>query len=438
MLLVLISGCNIVSNKMWDKKFFIKTKNFGSNTVGPLLDLRPCHRQDLGRSLSAAFAFGPVVSQSHNSAHFGREPRVQTGRRPVWRIKFNVMKKTILSLSLLLAVSIIATRASAQLSVGISIYTAPPAIPVYTQPPCPVDGYIWIPGYWAWDPDMEGYFWVPGYWEAPPQVGFLWTPGYWAFVGGVYSWHVGYWGPHVGYYGGINYGCGYGGSGYYGGEWYNGRFRYNTAVTRVNTTVVHNTYINRTVINNVTVNKVSYNGGPGGVNYHANAREEAAMRDRHIERTAEQQQHQQTAMRDRNQFASVNHGRPTSMAVTRPAVYRPSAPITANNRPRPQENRAQPQMNRPAPQPQMSRPQPEMNRPRPQENRAQPQMNRPQPQMNRPQPQMNRPQPQTNRPQPQMNRPQPQMNRPQPIQRPQPQPPRGGGGGGRDDHHHGR
>ena len=79
------------------------------------------------------------------------------------------MKKTILSLSLLLALAIPATRVNAQVSVGISVHIAPPAIPVYEQPPCPVDGYLWVPGYWAWDDDEGDYYWVPGYWSAPPS-----------------------------------------------------------------------------------------------------------------------------------------------------------------------------------------------------------------------------------------------------------------------------
>src|SRR5262252_6457668 len=87
--------------------------------------------------------------------------------------------------------------------VGISINVAPPVMPVYEQPACPEPGYIWTPGYWAYD---TGYYWVPGAWVAPPAVGLLWTPGYWALVGGTFMFHVGYWGPQVGYYGGINYG----------------------------------------------------------------------------------------------------------------------------------------------------------------------------------------------------------------------------------------
>ena len=27
---------------------------------------------------------------------------------------------------------------------------APPPLPDYEQPPCPEDGYLWAPGYWAW------------------------------------------------------------------------------------------------------------------------------------------------------------------------------------------------------------------------------------------------------------------------------------------------
>ena len=35
------------------------------------------------------------------------------------------------------------TKTNAQVAVGVSVGIAPPEIPVYTQPPCPVDGYLW-------------------------------------------------------------------------------------------------------------------------------------------------------------------------------------------------------------------------------------------------------------------------------------------------------
>src|SRR5579884_2183867 len=63
---------------------------------------------------------------------------------------------------LILAAVLFAMPAPSRASVAISVTIGPPALPVYVQPPCPVEGYIWIPGYWAWGPD--GYYWVPGVW----------------------------------------------------------------------------------------------------------------------------------------------------------------------------------------------------------------------------------------------------------------------------------
>lgn len=125
--------------------------------------------------------------------------------------------------------------AFAQIGVGISVSFGPPPIPVYEQPICPGDGYLWTPGYWAYDDD-DGYYWVPGTWVEAPEVGFLWTPGYWGWGGNAFFFHEGYWGPEVGFYGGINYGFGYGGVGYEGGRWEGGHFSYNTYVTRVTST----------------------------------------------------------------------------------------------------------------------------------------------------------------------------------------------------------
>ena len=108
----------------------------------------------------------------------------------------------------------------------------PPPLPEYSQPPCPGNGYLWTPGYWSYA--SQGYYWVPGVWAWPPQVGVLWTPGYWGFFGGMYRYNYGTWGQYVGYYGGINYGFGYGGLGYQGGYWNGNRFNYNRSVNNVN------------------------------------------------------------------------------------------------------------------------------------------------------------------------------------------------------------
>lgn len=212
-----------------------------------------------------------------------------------------------------LAVLFVGAPRTASAGIGISITIAPPILPVYAQPPCPVAGYLWTPGYWAYDP--AGYYWVPGVWVQPPRVGVLWTPGYWGYEGAAYLWHGGYWGPHVGFYGGVNYGFGFGGIGFVGGRWSGGMFRYNTAVMNVNTAVIHNVYMDRTVIrNNYVNNRVSYNG-PGGINARPSPQEQMVMHEQHIQPTPNQFSHQQVASQNRAQFASVNHGQPSTVAM---------------------------------------------------------------------------------------------------------------------------
>ena len=194
---------------------------------------------------------------------------------------------------------------------------APPPLPVYEQPPCPGEGYLWVPGYWAY---AGGYYWVPGTWVMPPAVGLLWTPGYWGFVGGAYAWHAGYWGPHVGFYGGVNYGFGYTGVGFAGGRWAGNTFAYNRSVTNVNVNIVHNTY-NQTVINNVAVNRVSYNGGAGGLRAAPSSQERMWARESRFGATAAQQDHVRGAQRNPAFFARENGGHPAIAATPRPGAY---------------------------------------------------------------------------------------------------------------------
>lgn len=123
---------------------------------------------------------------------------------------------------------------------AVTTAVAPPPLPDYPQPVIPQDGYLWTPGYWSWG--GQGYAWVPGAWVQPPRMGVLWTPAYWRFVGAVYVFHAGYWGPRVGYYGGMNYGYGYFGTGYTGGHWVGNTFAYNGSVNRLDPAVVHHTY----------------------------------------------------------------------------------------------------------------------------------------------------------------------------------------------------
>ena len=198
--------------------------------------------------------------------------------------------------------------------VGISINIAPPFLPIVEQPPCPVEGYIWTPGYWAYGD--EDYYLVPGVWVAPPTVGLLWTPPWWGFNNGAYVFNEGYWGPTVGFYGGINYGYGYFGDGYWGGRWEGNVFRYNTAVTRVNTTVVHNTFVDRSVMNKeVNRSRASFNG-PNGVKAEPTAEQKAAAQNaRKMPPTSQQLARREAASKDRNLHASVNKGHPNNEAI---------------------------------------------------------------------------------------------------------------------------
>ena len=217
---------------------------------------------------------------------------------------------------------------SAGVFVGVSVNLAPPPLPVYVQPPCPEPGYLWVPGYWAWDDGA--YYWVPGTWVLPPQVGLLWTPGYWGWDDDddAYDWHAGYWGPHVGFYGGIDYGFGYDGEGFDGGYWRGGMFLYNRAVVHVGPTFVTNVYYHP-VVYRTAHEHVSFNGGRGGVEARPSREQMFAEHERHVGFTPVQQRQQRMAFADRALRADYNHGRPPIAATARPAVFHGSGVLPA-------------------------------------------------------------------------------------------------------------
>ncbi len=208
--------------------------------------------------------------------------------------------------------------ASAEVAIGISVGYAPPALPVYVQPVCPGPGFIWIPGYWAWDPDY-GYYWVPGTWVLAPFPGFLWTPGYWAWSDGAYIWYEGYWGPVVGFYGGINYGFGYNGYGYYGGYWDHDRFYYNRTVNNISTTNITTVY-SKQIPRSATKGRVSFNGGRGGAALRPTAGQMEA-RKKGSAPVPVQREQLQAARSDPRLRASANHGRPAIAATPKPGVF---------------------------------------------------------------------------------------------------------------------
>jgi hypothetical protein len=230
---------------------------------------------------------------------------------------------------LFLAMILCLVPASSFAGVFVSVGFAPPVLPVYEQPPCPEPGWMWTPGYWAYGDD--GYYWVPGTWVPAPYEGALWTPPYWGWSGGLYVFHTGYWGPHVGYYGGVNYGFGYMGIGFIGGRWHGHDFEYNRAYMHVDERRIHSVYEDRRDADRYTVardSRVSYSGGPGGIRHDASPQERAAMHEQHQGRTSFQTQHVNAAMGDHNSYFNSNHGRPNNVAVARPM-----APVTHGGMP---------------------------------------------------------------------------------------------------------
>lgn len=221
--------------------------------------------------------------------------------------------------TILLALVILSAPPTSNAQIAISVGFGPPALPIYEQPICPGDGYMWTPGYWAWDPDNEDYYWVPGTWVLAPEVGFLWTPPWWGWSGEAFLFHAGFWGPHIGFYGGINYGFGYFGEGFAGGRWDRGHFFYNRSVTNINVVNIHNVY-NETVVNN-NVTRVSYNGGAGGIQARPQPGDEAAEHDRHIGPVEAQTNHVNEARGNRELRASVNQGRPPIAATARAGEF---------------------------------------------------------------------------------------------------------------------
>ncbi len=220
----------------------------------------------------------------------------------------------------------------AHAAIDISITVAPPPLPVYDQPPLPGPGYMWTPGYWAYDP-VDGYYWVPGTWVEPPEVGLLWTPGYWGWVDGSYAWNAGYWGPTVGFYGGVDYGYGYNGNGFYGGRWDHGHFAYNTAAWNVGGARVANSY-REAVPHRGNENHVSYNGGHGGIAARPTAEQERAAHEHHVAATAMQIRQETAARQDPTLRASQNHGKPPVTATARPGEFKGNAAaVTPNARP---------------------------------------------------------------------------------------------------------
>jgi hypothetical protein len=228
----------------------------------------------------------------------------------------------LLATSALVAIPTTIAFAQEDCNGAASITVAPPPLPEYAQPPIPGPGYIWTPGNWGYA--AAGYYWVPGTWVQPPSVGLLWTPPYWGWNNGLYLFNAGYWGPTVGFYGGIHYGFGYNGFGYEGGRWDHDHFFYNRAVNNFGGVHIDNAY-DSPVRNDFRMTRISYNGGADGVDARPTAEQAEFAGQHHMQPTHEQLAHFEAARSDRSLLASENHGRPPIAATERPGDFHGAA-----------------------------------------------------------------------------------------------------------------
>jgi hypothetical protein len=156
-----------------------------------------------------------------------------------------------------------------------------------------------------------------------PQLGLLWTPPYWSRVDGGYAFHGGYWAEEVGFYGGIDYGYGYGGDGYQGGRWENGTLSYNRAANNANNIAslgIANVYDQAMPPDNKAV-RISFNGGRRGVAAQPTKHQETLVGAKHVGATAEQQRHFELSAMDRSLYSKLNNGEPGVAATPHAGVF---------------------------------------------------------------------------------------------------------------------
>ncbi len=154
--------------------------------------------------------------------------------------------------TLFLAFLVSLVPASSFAGVFLSITIAPPILPVYAQPVCPGDGYLWTPGYWAYGD--AGYYlgtgnlgacsparipldsWLLGLCRRPLCAGMP--------VTGV---------PTLAFTAGLTTASAMAAWASLAGVGKADTSPITPLCMHVNTTIVHNTYIDKTVIHNTTV-----------------------------------------------------------------------------------------------------------------------------------------------------------------------------------------
>jgi hypothetical protein len=90
-----------------------------------------------------------------------------------------------------LAVVALALPLASQARVDVDINVAPPP-PRYEVVPAPRVGFVWAPGYWAWDNGHRRHVWRRGHYVRE-RHGHRWVPDRWAEHDGRYRYEPGRW-----------------------------------------------------------------------------------------------------------------------------------------------------------------------------------------------------------------------------------------------------
>ena len=72
------------------------------------------------------------------------------------------------------------------------IKKAPPVKKTEIKTPKPGNNFVWVEGYWKWNPKRDKYVWNPGFWKKI-EPGKRWQNGHWKRAPKGWIWVKGYW-----------------------------------------------------------------------------------------------------------------------------------------------------------------------------------------------------------------------------------------------------
>lgn len=99
------------------------------------------------------------------------------------------------ALTILLSTLAFAPAASARVWVsgGVRVYAPLPPLRHEVVIVRPGPRYVWVPGYWNWEPYRRHYVWVGGRWLLPPTPRAIWIAPHVAYRHGHPYYHGGHW-----------------------------------------------------------------------------------------------------------------------------------------------------------------------------------------------------------------------------------------------------